>query len=77
MYIVNDQLDGSITIYQEGLKRNGTSRTAMSLAMSKETSVSGEAYNLRIRRFPGNIFAGMFGYDAVQYFQADASASIS
>ena len=47
----------------------------MSLAMSKETSVSGEAYNLRIRRFPGNIFAGMFGYDAVQYFQADASAS--
>ena len=49
----------------------------MSLAMSKETSVSGEAYNLRIHRFPGNIFAGMFGYDAVQYFQADASASIS
>ena len=47
----------------------------MSLAMSKETSVSGEAYNLRIRRLPGNIFAGMFGYDAVQYFQADASAS--
>ena len=47
----------------------------MSLAMSKETSVSGEAYNLRIRRCPGNIFAGMFGYDAVQHFQADASAS--
>lgn len=33
------------------------------------------AYNSRIRRFPGNIFAGVFGYDTVQYFQADASAS--
>lgn len=33
------------------------------------------SYNSRIRRFPGNIFAGMFGYDTVQYFQADASAS--
>lgn len=30
---------------------------------------------MQIRRFPGNIFAGMFGYDAVQYFQADASTS--
>lgn len=33
------------------------------------------SYNSRIRRFPGNIFAGMFGYDTVQYFQSDASAS--
>lgn len=33
------------------------------------------AYNSRIHRFPGNIFAGMFGYDTVEYFQADASAT--
>ena len=33
------------------------------------------SYNSRIRRFPGNIFAGIFGYDTVEYFQADASAS--
>lgn len=33
------------------------------------------SYNSRIRRFPGNIFAGIFGYDTVEYFQADASAA--
>lgn len=33
------------------------------------------SYNSRIRRFPGNIFAGIFGYDTVEYFQADASAT--
>lgn len=33
------------------------------------------SYNSGIRRFPGRIFAGMFGYEAVPYFQADASAA--
>lgn len=33
------------------------------------------SYNSRIRRFPGNIFAGMFGYDTAKYFRADASAA--
>lgn len=27
-------------------------------------------YNTRIRRFPTNIIAGMFGFDSVEYFQA-------
>ena len=32
------------------------------------------AYNTLIRRFPNNIFCGMFGFDIVTYFQADAKA---
>ena len=32
------------------------------------------AYNTLIRRFPNNIFSGMFGFDIVTYFQADAKA---
>lgn len=34
-----------------------------------------ESYNIKIRRFPGNIFAGMFGYHSVDYFKADESAT--
>ncbi|MBR4154609.1 MAG: LemA family protein, partial [Paludibacteraceae bacterium] len=29
------------------------------------------AYNTLIRRFPNNIFSGMFGFDIVTYFKAD------
>ncbi|MBN2881832.1 LemA family protein [Candidatus Woesearchaeota archaeon] len=29
-------------------------------------------YNLKVRRFPGNILAGMFGFDIKTMFQADA-----
>ncbi|MBO5729559.1 MAG: LemA family protein [Paludibacteraceae bacterium] len=32
------------------------------------------AYNTLIRRFPNNIFSGMFGFDIVTYFRADANA---
>jgi LemA protein len=31
-------------------------------------------YNQAIRRFPGSIFAGMFGFDKKQYFEAEAGA---
>lgn len=31
-------------------------------------------YNVKIRRFPSNIFAGMFGFDAKQPFAADQGA---
>lgn len=32
-------------------------------------------YNKVIRRFPSNIFAGMFGFEEVEYFEADESAN--
>ncbi len=32
-------------------------------------------YNTKIRRFPNNIFAGMFGFDKKPYFSADEGAS--
>jgi LemA protein len=31
-------------------------------------------YNATIKRFPSNLFAGMFGFDARQYFEATAGA---
>lgn len=31
-------------------------------------------YNTQIRRFPSNLFAGMFGFDKKAYFQADEGA---
>ncbi len=31
-------------------------------------------YNTQIRRFPSNIFAGLFGFDNKAYFQAEAGA---
>lgn len=31
-------------------------------------------YNTQIRRFPSNIFAGLFGFDKKAYFQAEAGA---
>lgn len=32
-------------------------------------------YNVKIKRFPGNLLAGIFGFDAVDYFEADEGAS--
>ncbi len=32
------------------------------------------AYNLMVRRFPGNLFAGMFGYGPKPLFEADETA---
>lgn len=29
------------------------------------------SYNTRIKSFPSNLFAGVFGFDAAEYFQAD------
>lgn len=32
-------------------------------------------YNLKIKRFPGKILAGLFGFDAAHYFEADEGTS--
>ena len=34
-----------------------------------------KTYNQKIKRFPTNIFAGMFGYEKADYFQADEGAT--
>ncbi len=31
-------------------------------------------YNLKVKRFPNNLFAGMFGFDAKAYYKADAGS---
>ncbi|MBN2317735.1 MAG: LemA family protein [Acidobacteria bacterium] len=33
-----------------------------------------QAYNTSIRRFPANLFAGFFGFEKKQYFEADAGS---
>ena len=33
-----------------------------------------QAFNTSIRRFPNSLLAGMFGFDAKEYFEADAAA---
>ena len=33
------------------------------------------AYNLRVKRFPANIWASIFGFDAKQQFKADTEAA--
>ncbi len=41
----------------------------------KNFNDAAQAYNTNIRRFPKNIFAGMFGFDKKAYFEADISTS--
>jgi LemA protein len=33
-----------------------------------------EGYNLKVRRFPNNIFAGVFGFKAKQFYKADVGS---
>ena len=40
----------------------------------KDFNESAQAYNTAIRTFPGNILAGMFGFDKKPYFEAQAGA---
>lgn len=41
----------------------------------KDYNDAASEYNKSVRRFPGNIFAGMFGFDEVEYFETDESAN--
>ncbi|MDR0842314.1 MAG: LemA family protein, partial [Acidobacteriota bacterium] len=36
----------------------------------KRFNEAAQAYNTKIRRFPGTVFARLFGFDAKAYFQA-------
>ena len=35
------------------------------------------AYNLRVKRFPGNLLAGIFGFDEEQFFEAQAGSDVA
>lgn len=41
----------------------------------KDYNDAANTYNKSIRRFPSNIFAGIFGFEQVEYFEADQSAN--
>ena len=33
-----------------------------------------QEYNLKVKRFPGNVFAGLFGFSEIAQFEAEAQA---
>lgn len=41
----------------------------------KDYNDAAKSYNTKIRTFPTNIFAGIFGFGSVDYFKADESSS--
>lgn len=41
----------------------------------KDYNDAASEYNKSVRRFPKSIFAGMFGFEQVEYFEADESAN--
>ena len=41
----------------------------------KDYNDAASTYNKAVRKFPGSIFAGIFGFQQVEYFEADASAN--
>ena len=45
----------------------------MSLAR-KDYNDAAKSYNSSVRRFPKNIIAGMFGFEKVEYFEAQAGS---
>ncbi len=40
----------------------------------KDYNDAAKSYNVAIRKFPGNILAGLFGFEKAEYFNADESA---
>ena len=40
----------------------------------KDYNEAAKKYNSKIKKFPTNLLAGMFGFEAYDYFEADASA---
>ena len=41
----------------------------------KDYNDSINKFNTSIKKFPNNIFAGMFGFSEMKYFQADESST--
>lgn len=41
----------------------------------KDYNDAAQEYNKKIKRFPGKLLAGIFGFDSVNYFEADNNAS--
>ncbi len=41
----------------------------------KDYNDAAQVYNKAVRRFPGSVVAGIFGFDQVEYFESDESAN--
>lgn len=86
-----EQLDGAVSVWVNAvteaypdLKAN-TQYTALTDELAgtenriatarRDYNAAAKKYNVAIRKFPSNIVAGIFGFDKVDYFEADSSAS--
>ncbi|MBE6778588.1 MAG: LemA family protein [Ruminococcaceae bacterium] len=86
----NAQLDGAIDIFVNAVTENYPNLAAGEQFRALQDELAGsenriavarkdyndtvESYNAAIRRFPKNLLAGLFGFDAAEYFEADADA---
>ncbi len=43
----------------------------------KQFNETAQVYNKNVRRFPGNIFAGLFGFEQRPYFEAQAGSDVA
>ncbi len=62
------------THYQALLDELSGSENRISTAR-KDYNDAAKNYNTKMRTFPTNIFAGMFGFEKAEYFKADESAN--
>ena len=86
----NAQLDGAIDIFVNAVTENYPSLASGEQFRALQDELSGsenriavarkdyndavKEYNASIRRFPKNLLAGLFGFDAAEYFEADEDA---
>ena len=56
------------------LANNNISQCVYSHEYADELSKEAAKYNLKIKKFPSNIFAGIFGFEEVEYFEAEEGA---
>ncbi len=84
------QLDGAISVWVNAVKeaypdlksnqnyialQDELAGTENRIAIARQDyNESAQSYNAMIRKFPKNIFAGIFGFDKVEYFEADENA---
>ena len=86
----SDELNKAISVWVNAVKEAYPQLTATENYRNLQDELSGtenriavsrqdynkvaKEYNVQIAQFPTNIFAGMFGFTQVSYFEADASA---
>ena len=64
-----EQLDSAISVWV-----NAVTEAYPDLKANENYNDAAKSYNSSVRRFPKNIIAGMFGFEKVEYFEAQAGS---